>query len=744
MKKLLHNFVLNGILIIVLLLSNYVTINAEFSGKLSGVVIDSETNKSVANAVVQVLGTNFFTTSDANGFFSFGSLTEGEYTLKTTHVAYRENLVKIKFDEFSQTNFIVYLIPKAIEISTIIVSDISRVSKFEDLYELSNVLKGKQLQKDLGQTLASTLKNETGLAIRSMGPAPARPVIRGLGGDRVFISEDDVKTNDISATSPDHAVTIEPFSVERIEVLRGPKVLTKTPVTIGGIVNVVRNEIPKQIHNAVFGTVGFGTETANRGYVGLLSAEIPYSPFAARLELSRRKTFDISTPIGKLGNSYSENINYSFGAGYVQSFGNFGFSYRHYELDYGVPGGFIGAHPNGVDIKLYRNQLNFQGDLVIDSYLFENISIKYNHSYYRHKEFEKSGKIGSEFRIINHLANVNLHHKKIGILENGIIGLSFEASDFDIGGFVFTSPTKSFNLSTFLYESLSFGKFSLETAVRYNYDRISPIKEKPNANIGNVRQRIFNTYSLSLSALYQLTDIVYIGSNISKSSRVPKIEELFSEGPHLAAYSYEVGNPNLDAESGIGTEIFIYHKFEKLFFNLNFFRNDLSNYIIPRSTGEINYSTFLPVFATQGLQAIMYGIEFQADWGITNHFSLETSFNYTRGKLRFSNKSLPQIPPFKGLLGVKFETELLNFGVNSEFALAQKKVDIFEEPTAGYVIFNSYAQYSFNGSDLLHTISLNIDNIFNKEYRNHLSRVKSIMPEAGVNARLTYKLFFHM
>ncbi|KAB2843084.1 MAG: TonB-dependent receptor, partial [Melioribacteraceae bacterium] len=70
------------------------------------------------------------------------------------------------------------------------------------------------------------------------------------------------------------------------------------------------------------------------------------------------------------------------------------------------------------------------------------------------------------------------------------------------------------------------------------------------------------------------------------------------------------------------------------------------------------------------------------------------------------------------------------------------KVDTFEEPTAGYMILNSSVQYSFNTGILIHNFSLNVDNIFNKEYRNHLSRVKSILPEAGRNFRLVYKLYF--
>lgn len=715
----------------------------KYNGKLNGIIIDGETNKPVANAVIQIIETKQITTSDAQGFFFFNSVTEGEYTLKTTHVAFKESLVKIKFSEQSQSNFIIYMISKTIEISTVIVTDERSVTKFDDLYEMSNVLKGKQLQRDLGQTLAATLKNETGLAIRSMGPAPARPVIRGLGGDRVHISEDGIKTSDLSATSPDHAVTLEPFSIERIEVLRGPRVLLSTPVSFGGVVNVVRNEIPSIIHQGAVGTIGGYAETVNKGCLGSIITEIPLSPFAARLELSRRKSGNISTPVGKLGNSYSENLNYSLSGSYISKFGVIGTSYRRFELDYGIPGGFVGAHPNGVDISLYKNQFNTLAEFKIENELLKKIQFNYSHSYYRHKEFEKSGKIGSEFRIVNDLASIQIHHNKVYFLNSGILGLTLENRDFDIGGFVFTSPTKALHFSTYIYEEFSTGRWNFETSVRYNHDRITPETEKQNSYIGRIRKREFNTYSASLSLLYQISDVVYVGTNVSKSSRVPTIEELFSEGPHLAAYSYEIGNPDLSAENGLGTELFVYHRFDKLFFHLNFFRNVIQNYIISRNNGEVNYATFLPVYQTTGVNALLYGIEGQIEWNIIENFSLETTLSYTRGKFKENNFSLPQIPPVKGLIGIKYSSDKFIFGINTEYAFRQDHVDIFEEGTAGYSIMNLFTQYDFSANHLIHTFSLSIDNIFNKEYRNHLSRIKSILPEAGINFRFTYKLYFH-
>lgn len=711
---------------------------------LSGIVLDGETNKPIENVNIRTTGEDIFTTTKADGSFDLIFSELGIYQLKITHVAYKEELKTIDLGKVNHQQLILYLIPKAINIAPVIISGQNIMSKFDEIYESSNVLRGKELQRELGLSLAATLKNETGLAIRSMGPAPARPVIRGLGGDRVLIAEDGNKTFDLSATSPDHAVTIEPFGVNKIEVLRGPKVLIHTPTTLGGVVNVVRDEIPIEVHDKIYGVFGTYGESANNGYLGSLITEVPLKPFALRLEGSRRKTENLNTPVGKLDNSYSQNYNWSLGGSYFPSFGMVGISYRDFNLDYGIPGGFIGAHPNGVDIEMYKRQFNTKVFIDLPSKTFDNIEAHFSTAVYRHKEFESGGLIGSEFKIRSYLGYINLNYKGFGFLSNGTFGLSSEYRDFDIGGFVFTPQSHSFNFSTYVYESFNYNNFSFEFGARYNFDKISPDTPKPDAKIGNIQERDYHTYSLSLSALYSFTNIVHFGINLNKSSRVPTIEELFSEGPHLAAYSYEIGNPQLEDERGWGMEFFVFHNFSDLYFHLNVFRNDLGYYIIPRNTGETNFATFLPIYQTEGVAALFYGVEGQVSYRFWNHFKIGFTLSYTRGKIKDSDKSLPQIPPLKGNVEISYSTDQWSIGINSELAASQNDVDEFEEPTAGFAVLNSYFQYSLNAGDLIHNFSLSADNILNKEYRNHLSRVKSILPEAGRNFRLTYKLYFHI
>jgi len=715
---------------------------AEVLSGITGKVIDVASHEPVAGAMIRVnlLDCNCTTTKD--GSFVLKNVTEGTLTILVTHPAYQPSRERITIRKDQTKTFYILLEPRVFTSDPIIVTSKHTHNKFEEIIEKASVLEGQALQKELSQSLAATLKNETGLAMRSMGPAPSRPVIRGLGSDRVLISEDGARTTDLSGTSPDHAVTVDPFTVERLEVIRGPKVLLQSSTTIGGVINAVRHEIPQTLRKNISGTLGAYGETANSGYLTALTTEVPISSFMFRGEFSRRKTDNISTPIGTLGNSQSENLNYSVGGSYIADFGFVGASLRTFDLDYGIPGGFVGAHPNGVSIEMQKKVRHLKSRINLNTTSLDNIEIHLTNSYYRHKELESNNSVGADFRIRNTYGFVNLNHKSLGVFERGTMGFWIDMRDFDIGGNVYTPSSKSLHLAKYIYESVTLNRLNLEFAARYNFDNIRPETEDPNSRIGNIRERTFHTYSLSFSALYELTETFAFGGNLSKSSRVPTIEELYSEGPHLAAYSYEIGNPDLDAESGIGSELFMYYKSASLYVLGTAFLNSLSSYIIPRNTGETNWRLILPEYQTYGVDALFFGGEFDLEWYLSAQWTLQTSASYTNGSFTSSGKPLPWIPPLKGKVGFSYQNAPLTLNLNTEWAASQNRVDEFEESTDGYAVLNASALYALTLGKQVHHFSLSADNIFDTEYRNHLSRVKSIMPEAGRNFRFAYKMFF--
>ncbi len=111
-------------------------------------------------------------------------------------------------------------------------------------YQPTSVLSADDLARQLQDTIGATLQSEPGVAMRSLGPGAARPVIRGLDGDRVLVMQDGQRMGDLSSQSGDHGVPVNPASAQRIEVVRGPATLLYGANAIGGLVNVVTDQIP--------------------------------------------------------------------------------------------------------------------------------------------------------------------------------------------------------------------------------------------------------------------------------------------------------------------------------------------------------------------------------------------------------------------------------------------------------------------------------------------------------------------
>ena len=221
---------------------------------LEGYVFDHKTQRAVGNVDIKLDDGAMGTTTDDRGRFVL-RLSQGVHRLSFFRIGYGIAHREVRVSGAKLSMLYVEMVAQEILLDTIDVVAQSAETRFEELYEATGVLSGDELQKKYSLTLAETMKNEIGVAIRSMGPAPARPVIRGLSGDRVQINIDGIETRDLSATSADHAVTLEPFNSERLEIIRGPRTLLHTASAIGGVINVVKQKIPEDHPQRVLGVL---------------------------------------------------------------------------------------------------------------------------------------------------------------------------------------------------------------------------------------------------------------------------------------------------------------------------------------------------------------------------------------------------------------------------------------------------------------------------------------------------------
>ncbi len=212
---------------------------------LSGRLLNSLSGEAIPGAAIQIDELRRQTTSAPDGTFTFADIPPGTYHLSVHSSGYSSRRTEVTVSTSAGPSIDVTVDPELHFEEVVSVSGEAR-SQFET-FQPTSVLVGQDLTKQLEMSIGDTLQNEPGIAARSFGPAPARPVIRGLGGDRVLILQDGQRMSDLSSQSGDHGVTVNPAAARRIEVVRGPATLLYGANAIGGLVNIITEDIPTDL-----------------------------------------------------------------------------------------------------------------------------------------------------------------------------------------------------------------------------------------------------------------------------------------------------------------------------------------------------------------------------------------------------------------------------------------------------------------------------------------------------------------
>ena len=709
---------------------------------ISGHVIDVETETPLVDVHVSLLGKAggaSLSRTNRVGQFRFDEIAPGTYTLRFERVGY-ETLDQEIVVNTGSTAITVELKHNPLQLGEVVVTPGDEEhAHFEKTTGLN--LSSQQLDQQMGATIAETLSGEVGIAQRTMGRAAARPIIRGMGGDRLLILEDGGRTGDKSASAADHAVAIDPTTATNIEITRGPASLIYGSSTLGGVINVKRETIPQTLPNRPTVSLTFQGESVNSGLTGTTGLTVPIGDIAWRLELNRRGTDDTHTPIGIIENTSLSQTNFATGISMVKDWGHIGISGSNYRSDYGIPGSPEG-HIQGVTIDLDRQRYEGNFEYGFQQSFLEKLKLHSTYTRYQHQEIESNNTLGVEFGLLTYNASVLAY-----MHGDAVAGVWGEYRDHATGGFYWTPHTREMSLAGFYLKQKRLNTdLTLQGAIRYDIRRVEPFEEGAIIRAGAVQRRDFGGVSSAVSGIYHWSNHLETGATLMKTFRTPGIEELFSDGPHLAAYSYEVGNAKLGSEDGFGSEAFLRYSSKRMKFNLTVFRNQIYSYLIPTNTGEKEWGSgtagWLWIYQYQGQDAILDGAEFSVDAEIIPRLQAQVRMSYVRGTLVTSALPLERIPPLNGKVALRYGRQSLNLHITARFSDDQLRLGEFEEATDGYIVYDAGFQLSFPIWELQHQAVVVVENIFNTEYRQHLSRIKSVMPEPGRNIKLLYRLNF--
>ena len=700
---------------------------AQTGTTVSGVLTQAENNQPLSGALVIIDELRVETRTGEDGSYRFDNIKPGQYHIGVRAEGYSTRRTEVTVGATPVTLNIA--IEFDLHFAEVLSVSPNARPQFES-YQPTTVLDGQELTKNLEATIGATLSESPGIAMREFGAASARPIIRGLDGDRVSVLEDGQRMGDLSSQSGDHSVPTNPAAARRIEVIRGPATLLYGANAIGGLVNVITDSIPSERAGRATGnfTFNFGSNGGAAGGAG--DIHVGKGSFALHFGGAGNRSGNYDTPEGEVANSQARTALGQIGASWVGEKTYAGASYGYDESDYGIPiveEGLIHLTPRRHSFSVRTGGQNLDGWL--QSYRATLGVRKYEHS-----EIEGS-EIGTTFHNDTLEGEVLLSHKRAGRLV-GSFGGWFLNRAFDAIGEEALSPAVDQRaVAAFLYEEIESSHATVQFGGRLDHASYEPA--------GGLRARDFTEYSASVGLLLKpqaANDNLVLALNLARASRYPALEELYYFGPHPGNLAFEIGNVDLEAEHALGFDLSVRARGNRFEGEFSFFRNDVAHYIFREPTGDVEEE--FPVVRNISVDSVLTGIEAHGDVKLTNELKLEMIYDWVRGERKDSGEPLPRIPPFRVLTGLTYQKNAFQAGGSVQLVSDQTRVFGEERPTAGYATGKFFASYSFQRGGVLNTVTARLDNATDRRYRNHLNYLKELLPEAGRSFKLVYSLGF--
>lgn len=554
---------------------------------ISGVVTD-ENGRPVAGAEVTVIGENQQVISDANGRFTVTNLNAGEAELHIEARRFGHRNFRFDVPQQGLADVSLTLLSSTIEVIDVKASPF-HASATESSLPVS-VLAGDALKMNQASTLGDTLKNEVGVHSNFYGNVASSPIIRGLDGPRVLITQNGLDAGDASRIGPDHSVASETSTATQIEVLRGPATLFYGSGAIGGVVNVVDERIPT--NNTTRAEWMLQGDSVNDGKLASGSLVTGVDNVAMYVDGFWRDNDSYKIPgfaeaqpdedavRGRVDNTAATAKGFTLGGSLLLDNGFIGVSYGRLDREYGIPGHSHGGHEehedhddhegddheeHGAEEQVYadltQNRYQLLSELNIDSGLIRAVNTKLAFTDYQHSEIE-GGEIGTTFKNRSHEARVEVLHRTYADWRGGL-SLHYKFSDFEaLGEEAFTPPSETEMLALGWVEERHIGNWLLQLGARIErvtlqapnvllpelavhghaeHEEESGHTDEAEHGIEFAVKQRFSPVSLSAGTVWDFADGYNLGLSVSHSQRAPSAAELLSFGPHISTASYEIG-----------------------------------------------------------------------------------------------------------------------------------------------------------------------------------------------------------
>jgi iron complex outermembrane receptor protein len=585
-------------------------------------------------------------------------------------------------------------------------------------------------------------------------PNSGRPVVRGLDGDRLKITQNGVGSLDASSASPDHAVSVDPLAIREAQVLRGPSALLYGTSILGGVINLVDARIPDQRlaqRQSVVGRVGSVDGLRSAGIL----AEGSVGSFSYHVDGFDKSTDDLRTPVGRIADTSADNRGAGLGVSYLASNGYVGLSYSGLASDYGVA-------EQGITIGLEQRRWDLAGKSEVAGSLVRSIAYRLGAADYAHTEFE-AGVAGSTFTNDGWDGRLDVELVRMGSVE-GVVGVQASRFDFGVtGDEAFLPDTRNAAMATF-------GSFvqnlAADQRLRYGF-RVEHAQVDASAwtHAGTLGvnpaadSASFTPASFAFAWAKDLNPSWTSTINLTRTERAPNFQELYADGPHVATDIYEVGNRDLGKEQGFGLEWELAKTKGPLSGSFSVYYNRFTSFIALQRNG---YGPDLtagggPDYSSGGVDELarydfasvpadFFGSEVKVNYQFidtpASKLGLEWFGDFVRASNTDTSEALPRISP--GRIGAALHglESGWTWRLDATYHFAQNRTAADETRTAGYTMVGASLAHPIKVAQLDGQFTLRVINLLDQEARNASSFIKDALPMPGRGIEAGLRLNF--
>ncbi len=740
---------------------------------ISGKVVDADSHKELPLANIYIIELSKGTTATQKGTYSITDLC-GTITAVYSFTGYKSDTIKITLTQNSIQD--VYLEQATVELHEAIIHG-DRVDATHMVSQTASSITGNELVKAQGLSLGEALKTIPGVYSLQTGPTISKPVIHGLYNNRVLILNNGVRQEG-QQWGNEHAPEIDPFTAGKLSVIKGAASIRFGADAIGGVVLV--EPAPLRKESGIGGALSLVGASNSRLLAGSGMIEGAFDKklngLRWRLQGTLKKSGNSKSSDYYLDNTGSSEKDYSATLGYVKNNVETEIYMSHYETKIGIFSGSDTETAEDLQAAIDRTKPN------TPSYFTYSINRPYqlvSHNLLKVKtaiNLEKSGKLEvtlarqhnerSEFgldaingldnpelllKITTHTADIIFNHKPTERFSGslGVSGLQQSNNHF----YELLIPDyQNLGAGVFMIERWTKNKLTVEGGLRYDYRWLQAFNVDYS---GSFRDPIYNFSNATgtVGLAYEATEQLTFRLNAGTAWRPPTASELFSEGVHQSAASYELGNKNLAIEQSFNLSVTSHYHSNNFFMDVEVYQNTINNFIylkpdltlVETDRGSFASFTYTPADVVFRGADLNVGIKLLKGLQATSKASLLWAYNNSANDYliftppnRLENSLRYDWNPTKEIHGLYIEL------TNTEVA-KQNRVPLnsdYTAPPEGYILFGFNTGVTVHINHKPVTISFGGSNIFNRSYRDYMNRFRYFTNDVGSNYTLRLKVPF--